>query len=126
MDSAHSSWRHDKRETNGYRNSEKDRQISVSSSPTKKKIRHKDRILSEKSLCRWCVSSLYTVDGNRKEMRLSTQIHTRTDRSQSHPLQKNIVAPDRILCKKSVCMWCGFCIQLMATGGERCDCLHKF
>ena len=33
---------------------------------------------------------------------------------------------DCILCEKSACSWCGFCIQLMATEGERCDCLYKF
>ena len=177
VDFIHSSWRQEGRDAIVYTKSEKDRHISISSSPKKhcdtmiaycvrncctggvcrfctqvmgtrgemrlstqiqkrtdrsqshplqNILRHKDCILCEKLVWRWCVSIFYTGHGDRREMQLSTQIQKRTDRSQSNPIQKILWHKDRILCEKLVCRWCvcRFCTQVMATG-ERCNCLHK-
>ena len=88
-------------------------------------LRHKDRALCGKSVYGWCVWILYTARGDKRRMiRLPTPIHKK-DRSQSHPLQKNMLRHKvHISYEKSVCRRCGFCTHIMELGGGRCDCSY--
>ena len=157
VDFIYSSWQQEGSDVVVYINSEKDQQISISSSPKKycdTRIAYCLRNCCAGGVCRFCtqimatrgercdclhrfrkgqtdlnlilskkycdtriaycvrnrcadgVSILYTAHGDRREMWLSTQIQKRTDRSQSHPLQKILRQNDRILCEKLLYRWC--------------------
>ena len=112
--SVHDSWRQQERDSIVYTNSEKDRQISISSSP-KYIATQASHIVWEIGVRVVCMV-LYTAHGNRvREMRSLYKLRKR-ETGLDLILSKNLLRyKDRILCEKSVCSWCGFCTQLMAT-----------
>ena len=118
--SVHGSWRQEKRDSIVYTNSEKDKQISISSSP--KYIATQASHIVWEIRVRVVCMVLYTAHGNRvREMRSLYKLRKR-ETGLDLILSKNLLRyKDRILCEKSVCSWCGFCTQLMATWVERCD-----
>ena len=112
--SVHDSWRQQERDSIVYTNSEKDRQISISSSP--KYIATQASHIVWEIRVRVVCMVLYTAHGNRvREMRSLYKLRKR-ETGLDHILSKNLLRyKDRILCEKYVCSWCGFCTQLMAT-----------
>ena len=126
VDFIHSSWRQEGRDAIVYTNLEKDRHISISSSPKK----HCDTMIAccvrnccAVGVCRFCAQVMATGE------RCDCLHKIRKGQTDLNLILSKKYCDTRIAyCVRNRCAGgvYGFCTQLMATGGERCDCLHKF